>query len=155
MDTGRKIYLVFAVIVCLLFLVIIGRFYYLQVVLHEDRMQKIESSVEFTTVSGKRGTIYDRNGTPLAMSEPKVDIAVDPQGISDKAFMADIISGAIDVNRDEVLEILNKKGHFKYLRKDASYDEVASLKSAVKEAKSREDKKARASKHKLLRYSRN
>ena len=144
MDTGRKIYLVFAVIVCLLFLVIIGRFYYLQVVLHEDRMQKIESSVEFTTVSGKRGTIYDRNGTPLAMSEPKVDIAVDPQGISDKAFMADIISGAIDVNRDEVLEILNKKGHFKYLRKDASYDEVASLKSAVKEAKSREDKKARA-----------
>ena len=116
MDTGRKIYLFFAVIICLLFLVIIGRFYYLQVVLHEERMQKIESSVEFTVISGKRGTIYDRNGTPLAMSEPKIDVAVDPQGISDKGFMADIISGAIGLDREHVLNILNKRGHFKYMR---------------------------------------
>ena len=144
MDTGRKIYLFFASVIFLLFLVIIGRFYYLQVSLHEDRMQKIESSVEFTTVSGKRGTIYDRNGTPLAMSEPKVDVAVDPAGISDKDFVAEIISGAIGFEKNKVLDILNKKGHFKYLKKDASYDEVSALKSAVKEARNKEDKIAKS-----------
>ena len=65
MDTGRKIYLVFAFIVLVLFFVVIGRFYYLQVVKHADRVDKIKNSVEFSIVRGKRGTIYDRNGSPL------------------------------------------------------------------------------------------
>lgn len=140
MDTGRKIYIGFAVVIFLLFLLVLGRLYYLQVALHEDRVKKMEGSVEFTVISGKRGTIYDRNGTPLAMSEPKVDIAVDPMGISDKSFMADVISGAIGVEREKVLDILNKRGHFKYLEKDASYDEVSALKNAVREAKKKEEK---------------
>lgn len=140
MDTGRKIYLVFAVIIFLSFLVVIGRLYYLQVTLHEERVKKMDSSVEYTVVSGKRGTIYDINGNPLAMSEPKVDIAVDPQGISDKNFMAGIISASIGEDNGKVLEILNKKGHFKYLKKDASYDEVSALKNAVKEAKKKEER---------------
>ena len=113
MDTGRKIYLVFASFIFLFFLVLIARFYYLQVLLHEERMKKIESSVEFTVVSGKRGTIYDRNGTPLAMSEPKIDIAVDPKGVRDKAFLADIISKSIGLDRDRTISILKKDSHFK------------------------------------------
>ena len=144
MDTGRKIYLFFASVIFLFFLIIIGRFYYLQVVLHEDRMKKIESSVEFTVIRGKRGTIYDRNGAPLAMSEPKVDIAVDPQGIYDKDFMADIISETTGLSRENTIDILGKKSHFKYLIKDASYDEVSALKAAVIDAKKKEDRIAKS-----------
>ena len=108
MDTGRKIYLVFAFIILVLFFVVIGRFYYLQVVKHADRMDKIENSVEFSVVRGKRGTIYDRNGNPLAMSEVKVSIAVDPAGVVNKEFLADIISENLGMGKKEVLEILKK-----------------------------------------------
>ena len=103
MDTGRKIYLVFAFIILVLFFVVIGRFYYLQVVKHADRMYKIENSVEFSVVRGKRGTIYDRNGNPLAMSEVKVSIAVDPAGVVNKEFLADIISENLGMGKKEVL----------------------------------------------------
>ncbi len=147
MDTGRKIYLIFAVVILVLFFVVIGRFYYLQVVKHADRMDKIENSVEFSVVRGKRGTIYDRNGNPLAMSEVKVSIAVDPAGVVNKEFLADIISENLGMNRQEVLEILrkNKKrngrsNHYEVLKQDVDYGEYKALKNAVNEAKNKESR---------------
>lgn len=147
MDTGRKIYLIFAVVILVLFFVVIGRFYYLQVVKHADRMDKIENSVEFSVVRGKRGTIYDRNGNPLAMSEVKVSIAVDPAGIVNKEFLADIISENLGMSKKEVLEILrkNKKkngrsNHYEVLKNDVDYGEYKALKNAVNEAKNKESK---------------
>jgi len=145
-NTGRRVYLVFAAVILILFLVVIGRFYYLQVVKHAERMAKIENSVEFTTIRGKRGTIYDRNGNPLAMSELKVDIAVDPAGIADKEFMAGIISENIGLDKKEVLDILKKDkkngraNNYEVLKKDADYSDVKALKTAIKERKSKEDK---------------
>ena len=147
MDTGRKIYLIFAVVILVLFFVVIGRFYYLQVVKHADRMDKIENSVEFSVVRGKRGTIYDRNGNPLAMSEVKVSIAVDPAGIVNKEFLADIISENLGMSKNEVVEILrkNKKkngrsNHYEVLKNDVDYGEYKALKNAVNEAKNKESK---------------
>jgi len=147
MDTGRKIYLVFAFVILVLFFVLIGRFYYLQVVKHAERMDKIENSVEFSVVRGKRGTIYDRNGNPLAMSEVKINIAVDPAGIVNKEFMADIISENLGINKKEILEILrrNKKkngrsNHYEVIRQDVGYSEYKALKTAVNEAKNKESK---------------
>jgi cell division protein FtsI (penicillin-binding protein 3) len=147
MDTGRKIYLFFAFVILVLFFVVIGRFYYLQVVKHADRMDKIENSVEFSVVRGKRGTIYDRNGNPLAMSEVKVSIAVDPAGVVNKEFLADIISENLGMNRQEVLEILrkNKKrngrsNHYEVLKQDVDYGEYKALKNAVNEAKNKESR---------------
>ena len=145
MDTGRKIYLVFAFIVLVLFFVVIGRFYYLQVVKHADRVDKIKNSVEFSIVRGKRGTIYDRNGSPLAMSEVKVNIAVDPAGIINKEFLADMISENIGMDKKEVLQILrkNKKkngrsNHYEIVRQDVDYSEYKALKDAVNKAKNKE-----------------
>lgn len=147
MDTGRKIYLVFAFIILVLFFVVIGRFYYLQVVKHADRMDKIENSVEFSVVRGKRGTIYDRNGNPLAMSEVKVNIAVDPAGVVNKEFLADIISENLGMDKKEVLEILRKSkkkngrsNHYEVLKQDVDYGEYKALKNAVNEAKNKESK---------------
>ena len=150
MDTGRNIYLFFAAVILILFFVVIGRFYYLQVSKHEERVNKIKNSVEYTVVSGKRGTIYDRNGNPLAMSELKVDIAVDPAGVRDKEYLADIISENIGLEKQKVLEILKKDkrrngkaNNYEVLKKDAEYSEVKALKNAIKEAKEKEDKFAK------------
>ena len=147
MDTGRKIYLFFASVVLIAFFVVIGRFYYLQVLKHEERMNKIANSFEYKVVKGRRGTIYDKDGNPLAMSEYKIDLAIDPAGVGDKEFMADIISSNVGIDRQKVLEILKqdkKKGkanHYAILKKDLKREEVRILKSAVKEAGEIESKK--------------
>ena len=150
MDTGRKIYLFFAALVFVVFLVVIARFYYLQVFKHEERMYKIENSFDYKVVSGRRGTIYDKDGNPLAMSEYKVDLAIDPAGVKDKEFMADIISSNVGIDRQKVLEILKqdkkksgKPNHYALLKKDAKHDEIKILKNAVKEAGSIESQKLR------------
>ena len=140
MEKSRKVYLFFAAIIFLLFLVLIARFYFLQVLMHEEGVRDAEGPVRVSVVRGKRGTIYDRNGTPLAISEQKINIAVDPKGIRDKDFMAKIISDAIGADRGTVLNVLKKPSNFRYLKKDASYDEVMSLKNAIKEAAQREEK---------------
>ena len=152
MDTGRQIYFVFAVIILVLFLLVIGRFYYLQVVKHAERMDRIENSVEFSIVRGKRGTIYDRNGNPLAMSEVKVNIAVDPAGVVNKEFLADIISENLGMGKKEVLEILRKSkkrngrsNHYEVLKQDVDYGEYKALKNAVNDAKNKESKISKSS----------
>lgn len=152
MDTGRQIYFVFAVIILVLFLLVIGRFYYLQVVKHAERMDRIENSVEFSIVRGKRGTIYDRNGNPLAMSEVKVNIAVDPAGVVNKEFLADIISENLGMGKKEVLEILRKSkkrngrsNHYEILKQDVDYGEYKALKNAVNDAKNKESKISKSS----------
>ena len=140
MEKNQKVYLFFASIIFLLFLVLIARFYYLQVSKHDEGLKDAEGVVRVSVVRGKRGAIYDRNGTPLAISEQKINIAVDPKGIRDKEFMAKIISETIGIDRDRVLSTLKKNSNFRYLKKDASYDEVAALKNAVKEAVQKEEK---------------
>jgi len=140
MEKSRKIYLFFASVLFLLFLVLIARFYYLQVTKHEEGLRDAEGPVRVSVVSGKRGTIYDRNGTPLAMSEQKINIAIDPRGVTDKEFIAELVSQTLDLEKDKVLSILRKPSNFRYLKKDASYDEVMALKNAVKEASKREEK---------------
>ena len=134
MEKGKKIYLFFASIILACFLmVLIPRFYYLQIVKHEDRLKEAEGPVKSLFVRGKRGTIYDRNGTPLAMSEPKINIAVDPNGIKGKEFAAEVISKVLSLDKKKTLSILKNNTNFRYLKKDASYDEVFALKSAVRE----------------------
>ena len=140
MEKSRKIYFLFASLLFLLFLVLISRFYYLQVIKHEEGLRDAEGPVRISVVRGKRGTIYDRNGTPLAMSEQKINIAIDPKGVSDKDFMAKLISQTLDMDKDRVLSILRKPSNFRYLKKDASYDEVMAMKNAVREASKREEK---------------
>ena len=157
MESGRKVYLFFLVpIISVIFLILIVRLYYLQILLHEERMKQIENSFEFTTVRGRRGTIYDKNKTPLAISQPKIDIAVDPKGVVDKVFIAELISKTIGTDRSKTLEILRndtikrkKDGkivpkHFEVLKADAPYEDVAAIKNAVQEARDREFKKSKS-----------
>ena len=140
MDKGRKIYLFFASVIFLLFLLLIVRFYYLQVIRHEECLKDAEGPVKISVVRGRRGNIYDRNGNPLAVSEQKINIAVDPKGVKNKEFVADIIAGKLEMDKRNVVEILKKPSNFRYLKKDASYDEVMALKGAVKEAYNKEEK---------------
>ncbi|MEX1386757.1 hypothetical protein AB1399_11780, partial [Hydrogenibacillus schlegelii] len=61
--------------IVLLFLAVLGRLFYLQVLSAEPLVAR--AAVQWQakeTLPAKRGTIYDRNGTPLAVDGPAYDV---------------------------------------------------------------------------------
>ena len=73
------------------FVVIFLRLVQLQIVRHDDfqqlALQQHEATVE---INAPRGTIFDRNGQPLAMSLPIDSICVNPLKIPDPNLAADL-----------------------------------------------------------------
>lgn len=128
MPRENKLYLFFAVFISAAFILLIYRAYIIQIIRHEKLQEYSTNDEVVKIIKGKRGAIYDRNGEPLAVSEPKIDIAVDSKNIIEKDEMAVIISKSLKLDIKKVHEILNRNGHFYYLLKNAEYDSVKGLK---------------------------
>jgi cell division protein FtsI (penicillin-binding protein 3) len=79
----------------------VGRLGYLQLVKHGDylarAMRQQQRTVEITP---QRGTIYDRNGHPLAMSIAVKSAFAVPAEIADLSLAAHLLSGVVDVPAD-------------------------------------------------------
>ncbi|MBH5316907.1 penicillin-binding protein [Paenibacillus sp. GSMTC-2017] len=111
--------LLFGGVMTLLFLVLIGRTYYVQIVDGDKYYQlaaKRWSTAE--TLTGKRGSITDRDGNILAMDTIAYNVSVNPQIIHDAAIVEEVIDGLnaiLDVPKDELRKIVtakNDKGKF-------------------------------------------
>lgn len=129
MARERVLYLFVSLILAVAFILLIYRAYIIQIVRHEKLHEYSTNDEVVKIVKGKRGSIYDRNGEKLAHSEAKIDIAVDPKGIKRKDDMAVILSEILGRDVKEIYKILNRKGRFYYLKKDASFETVRRLKS--------------------------
>ncbi|WP_248565492.1 penicillin-binding protein [Paenibacillus sp. L3-i20] len=108
----------------LLFLVLIGRIYYVQVI-DGDKYYKLAadrwSTVE--TIAGRRGTITDRDGNVLAKDTTAYNVSVNPQIINGAGIVEEVVDGLneiLDVPKDQLRNIVtakNDKGKF-YLHRD-------------------------------------
>ena len=69
-----------------------------------------------------RGTIYDRNGVPLAVSTPVVSIWANPSELLDHADQIPKLAKALDVNPDDLIKRLKERSdrEFVYLRRQMS-----------------------------------
>ena len=71
--------------VCVLFLVIVGKFYQLQIIEHDKYANNLRASVErVIDITAPRGLIYDRYGRPLAINKPTNVVRLDQQVKMDK-----------------------------------------------------------------------
>jgi len=120
MGREKKVLGILALIFIAAFLFIIYRIYTIQILRHEqlDRYSAYSQTVK--KIKSKRGTIYDRNGDVLAISQPKADIAVDPLGIKEKSAAAEFLAEVLGGKRGRIEKILKRKGHFYYISKDVS-----------------------------------
>ena len=84
----------------------------------EQRIQPIE-------LSGGRGSIFDRNGTDLAISIPQTTIAADPSVIADPAAAARRLAPAMGRDEGELLQALSSDGRFVYLQRQVGDDVAA------------------------------
>lgn len=134
MKREKRIFGVIAALVLIFFLVVLYRIYGIQILRHEELDRYSSASEIVKTVKARRGAIYDRNGEVLAISEPRVDLAVDPNGIKDKKGIAAIVAKAAGIDERKVLRTLERKGNFRYLKKDVAYETVRQLQETREKA---------------------
>ena len=99
----NKRLLVLYVFIMVLFCVLVGRLFYMQVIKGGDYTARSESNIYRTiTLPARRGTIYDCNGNVLASSEPYMSIQVYPNEVEDAEALAENLSELF--SRDDIFE---------------------------------------------------
>ena len=109
---SKKRMLIILVFLIILFVGLICRMFYWQVVKAEEMQQKAYAQqTKNRIISPKRGTIYDCNGVVLARSVSVETISVTPKNIKsqDKERTAKGLCEILDLDYDTILGRVNKK----------------------------------------------
>jgi cell division protein FtsI (penicillin-binding protein 3) len=132
-STDRKYIRIRMALVGLLFglflAVICGKAAYLQIYrgpwLSDLAAEQYEASVKS---SGKRGTIYDRKMSEMAVSIPVTSIAAFPRRMADPATAAAAIAKPLKINRRSLVKNLKSKKSFIWIKRQATPREVEQVK---------------------------
>ncbi len=121
----------------LLFLLLVARLYYIQLVDYE-RYQNgaFDQYTKETPISAKRGTIYDRNMKALAVSATVETVCLTPYEIKkeDEAVIADFLSITLGVDRQELLEKMSdKKSGYKVVKKKVEREDADKVRTFIKD----------------------
>lgn len=91
------------IVVILVTGVLIGRFYYLQIIEHETYSTISDRNrVQVQPVPPTRGLIYDRNGVLLAENRPVFSLTVIPEQVSDMDALIGDVRDIVDVSSGDV-----------------------------------------------------
>ncbi|HSI81928.1 MAG TPA: penicillin-binding protein 2 [Solirubrobacterales bacterium] len=112
----RRVGLLFSLFVLLL-AVVVARATWVQAVQGGSLSADAESQqVETVLIPGHRGSILDRNGKPLAVSEDAASVFATPYQVEDPAEAARKLGRVLELPSDELLTVLaDRKSGFAYL----------------------------------------
>jgi cell division protein FtsI (penicillin-binding protein 3) len=128
-------------LICLFFVfwacVIAGRLFWLQIVRHQDYVERAEKQQQRTfEVAPRRGILYDRNLHELAMTVLVDSIYADPSEMDDKQAAARILSSIAHVDPEdtrttekEMLDRLNAGHNFAWVARRVSSDVAARVRA--------------------------
>ncbi len=109
------------IIIVLGFGVVAGRLLYLQTYMSEELQQKaVEQQLADTSISAKRGNIYDRNGNILAQSVSVWNIVIAPANLNndkERQIVARGLSEILDVDKNEIYEKTKQKNYYTIIKK--------------------------------------
>ncbi len=88
-----------------LFLLLFGRLYWMQIA-RSDRYRALSENnrLRLRTVRAPRGLILDRNGRPIAETEPSFDLVCFPGDVPDLAGELRLLSAVVEIDPEEVRE---------------------------------------------------
>lgn len=126
----KRSMIVLAFFLCLIFVFDLGRVAWIMIV-HGEEYKEIaaESQLSDTTIDPIRGTIYDRNMTPIATSTAAWTLSVNPKEIKRKLsarsenaqgfyeYVANGISEILDIDKDELLQKLKKDSVYQVVKR--------------------------------------
>jgi cell division protein FtsI (penicillin-binding protein 3) len=115
---------------------IFGKLLSLQVLKHEHYAKLARAQqLKMIEVPGPRGSIYDRNGEPLAMSVPIDSVFVNPKRLPDLRVAADIIAPVLGLDAEKLYRRLKsayhdpKRNGFCWIKRKITFTESANLRS--------------------------
>ncbi len=101
----KKRLLVFLFLSTIGWMILFGRVVYIQVILGEELQQKAyEQQTRDRLITPKRGSILDRNGVGLAVTETVNSVSVIPVQIKEKEQTAKYLADILELKYDTVLE---------------------------------------------------
>ena len=116
----------------LLTLVVAGRLVWMQVVSHDELSRKAEANRQnVIDLHARRGTIYDRNGNDLAMSEECRTIYCNPQEVREPYLTAEVIAAHLGGSPADYVDALTADGTFSYVHRKASREEADAIREGL------------------------
>ena len=109
-NTYRSRILIISVVIILLFILIIGRIFFIQVIDYK-KLNNLANDLwsRNLPIGADRGLITDRNGVVLAENITTTSLVVVPNQIIDKESTAKKLSEILNTNYDDMLKHLTKK----------------------------------------------
>jgi len=108
----------FGAIFILAFLAIVGRAYYLQVVLAPELQERADQQRQHVVkLAPQRGSIFDSRGDPLAVSLAAESLYADPTLIKNPQQAAGQLGKLLHVSKKELVKLLSAKKHFVWLQR--------------------------------------
>jgi cell division protein FtsI (penicillin-binding protein 3) len=136
MITSRSIRLkkirivIFSFVMLASFLLVVARLFTVQVLDYKKYTEYSKGQyLQKVNFSPTRGRILDRNMATLAMSVPMKSVFVLPPMVENKQMVAAILAKDLDLDREQLLSRLEKKGHFAWVKRKIRDDEYETLKA--------------------------
>ena len=76
-----------------------------------------------------RGTIYDRNGKPLAANVPSTSLYLNPGKVKDRAALARALSRPLGVSREKILRLAASEKSFVWIKRGEDRETAEKIKS--------------------------
>ena len=104
---------VFMVMVAVIFVALVSRLFYLQVIQNQQFQQLSEiNRLRLISIPARRGDILDKNGSPLATSEPVFSISFTPSDgidLEDTAAKLENLLDDPEITKESIIETVNKQ----------------------------------------------
>lgn len=115
-NDNKRIEYTVRVLLCIA-VVLVGRLFFLQIIDKSDLQAKNLSQVQVDRkLQSPRGTIYDRNGRPLAMSVVTKSLYADPKMIKQSPNeIAELIAPYVTMSKDDIVKSLQEDTAFVWL----------------------------------------
>ncbi len=99
----RKRFLVISLAAIIIFLLLLLRLWYLQII-NADRYRQLseKNRIRYVPIAAPRGPIYDRDGVLLVDNRPAFDISALRQEVDDKELLLQRLSGYLGVEQQEL-----------------------------------------------------
>lgn len=141
-EKVNKRLLVIYVLIFVLFCVLIGRLFYMQVIKGNDYAQRSESNIYRTiTLPARRGTIYDMNGNILASSQPYMSVQIYPNEVEDAEALAENLAELFS-REDILLAEEAARENIAHSTLSETIDNVNKQLEAARKAEEEEDREA-------------
>ena len=133
-KTPARAWIVIAVL-AIAGIAVVGRLVQLQIVQH-DHWLTVASAIQEQTVEllPRRGTIYDRNGAPLAFDVKATAIAIDSFNMTNPDAICEILSEELARPIDEIDKLVYRPRYFTWIDRSVDLEAAKAIERRVAEA---------------------